>query len=344
MQKLMALFVSCALLSGQALMADLCDWANCFDYGDDCTSCEGWPSAGNFCVTDWPPDFKLDIGGGFRKDRFQWSIAGLLPIPEEGGIEPFPNTASDLKWKDLRIVQVGGNVCYVSCRNYVLYAAAEYGEIYHGHVFDADYLLDDKDGLFSLTRSKADKGHVYDVSVAAGYRTLSTCKRFIGKILAGYSQHQQYLHMIDGRFVFQFAPCDDRIPGLNNTYTTRWYGPWIGVDFETRVERCAFMFGGVEWHMLAYRAHGRWNLRPDLSRFDHKAYGWGYIVRLGGKWEIWDRWSFGVVGYYRMFRTKKGHEHVCITDPVQGPRRVKIRFNGAQWHNYAVSGIVSWRF
>lgn len=338
MRKLTAILASCMMLSGQFLMAEWCDWF------DSCHSCEGWPSAANTCTTDWPSPFKMDIGGGFRKDRFEWSIAGLTNVPGTDQFIDFPNTLSELQWKDLRIAQVGGNASYVSCRNYVLYAAAEYGRIYHGKVVDADYLLNDREGLYSLAQNKADRGRVYDLSTAAGYRMISTCGRFVGKLLAGYSQHAQYLHMYDGRYIFKFAPCNARILGLNNTYTTKWYGPWIGIDFETKVERCAFMFGGVEWHMLAYRGHGHWNLRPDISRFDHKAPGWGYVVRLGGKWEIWNRWSLGVVGYYRMFRTRKGHETLCVNDPEMGPVRVRLRFNGAKWHNYAVSGIISWRF
>lgn len=338
MRKLMLILASCSILCSQVLMAN---WFNCCN---PCDCCEGWPAAGYFCPTDWPC-FKMDIGGGFRNDRFEWSIAGLTNIPGTDEFIDFPDTASELQWKDLRMAQVGGNASFVSCRNYVLYAAAEYGRIYHGKVIDSDYLLDDKEGLFSRSRSKADKGHVYDLSTAAGYRVTSTCGRFIAHILAGYSQHQQYLHMIDGKYTFLFAPCHKHILGLNSTYTTRWYGPWIGIDFETRVERCAYMFGGVEWHMLAYRGHGHWNLRPDISRFNHKAPGWGYIVRLGGKWEIWNRWSLGVVGYYRMFRTKRGLEHICIHSPdFDGPIRVRLRFNGAQWHNYAVSGILSLRF
>jgi Protochlamydia outer membrane protein len=336
MRKLMAVLAGCAMLSGQPLLAGFCDL---FNGNGGCFGCRDWPSSGNICEFEWPC-FKLDLGGGYRNDRFQWSIAG---------IDNFPNTLSQLNWHDLRIAQAGGNAYFVSCRNYVLYAAAEAGRIYHGHVTDTDYLLDDKQGLFSKVRADAGRGHVYDLKVAGGYRVQSTCGRFIGFFLAGYSQYAQYLHMYDGHqlSLFDFTPCNDPIPGLNSKYTTLWYGPWAGIDFEARVEPCAFLFGGVEWHMFAYRGHGFWNLRTDFvkRRFDHKAVpAWGYVIRLGGKWEIWPRWSLGVVGYFRMFRTKNGHEHLCLNDPEFGPTRVKLRFNGAQWHGYAVSGIVSWRF
>jgi hypothetical protein len=115
------------------------------------------------------------------------------------------------------------------------------------------------------------------------------------------------------------------------------------VDFEARVERCAFLTGGFEWHMLAYRGHGNWNLRDDIGRFDHKAYGMGYIARLGAKWEIWNHWSLGVTGSYRNFRTRHGHENLIVFD--EGGRfRMRSRFNQAKWHGYSVSAIIAWRW
>jgi len=315
------LFLSTLLLS-QSLTAGSC--SSC--------GCSGWPSAQDGCVTDWPSPWNIDFGGGYRNDKFKWSIAG---------IDQQPNVLSELQWKDLRIAQVGGKGSWVSCRNYALRFEAAYGQIYHGHVVDADYFSDDRQDLFSLSRNNAGKGHVYDLSAAVGYRVTSTCARFIATALAGYSQHAQYLHLYEGR---QFFPSFFRIPGLHSTYTTQWYGPWAGVDFEARVERCAFIFGGFEWHMLAYRGHGRWNLRPDIGRFQHKAYGMGYVATLGGKWEIWNNWAIGVVGNYRNFRTRHGHENLIYHDPEIGPIPVRLRFNQAKWRVYSVSGTVSVRF
>lgn len=320
MRKLLLILSTC-VLSSQALVADLCDnW------------CNGWPSAAKSCTTDWPSAFEIDFGGGFRKDYLEWSIAG----PDQD-----PNILSQLQWKDLRIAQLGGTISYVSCRNYAIRLEADYGRIYHGHVVDADYASDDKQDMFLLSDNKAGKGHVYDLSAAAGYRVTSTCARFVATPLIGYSQHAQYLHLYDGHQLFPF---DIRFPGLNSTYSTRWYGPWIGIDFEARVERCAFLFGGFEWHMLAYRGHGRWNLREDLGPFYHKAYGMGWVGTLGGKWEIWNNWSIGVVGSYRNFRTRHGHENVVFNDPEDGPVYVRTRFNQAKWRTYSVSAIIAWRF
>lgn len=318
MRKLM-LILSTFLLSSQGLQAS------------GCGGCSNWPSAQGGCATGWPSPTTINVGAGYRQDKFTWNIAGQ---------NNFPNIISELQWKDLKIAQVGGNATWVSCRNYAIKLEADYGQIYHGHVYDADYDSNSRQDLYSLSRNEAGKGYVYDLSAAAGYRVLSTCKRFTGTFLAGYSRHSQYLHLYEGRQLF---PTAEPIPGLNSKYTTQWYGPWIGFDFEARVERCAFLFGGIEYHQFAYRGHGRWNLRPDIGRFQHNAYGMGYNGTLGGKWEIWSNWAIGVVGTYRNFHTRKGHEN-SIINTIVGPRRMRVQFNKAKWRSYTVSAIVSVRF
>ncbi len=328
MRKLMLILSTC-VLSSQAVFAGFCDFG-----------CSDWPSTSSTCYGGWPSGLNVDFGAGFRKDKFEWGIAGQIEDPN-GDIVNSPNVLSELKWKDLRMAQIGGNISYVSCRNYVLRFDGQYGTIYHGKVTDHDYSGDGRTGLFSLSHNKADKGHVYDLSFSTGYRVTSTCARFIATPLIGYSQHAQYLRITDGHQIF---PMNERISGLDSRYTTRWYGPWLGVDFEARVERCAYIFGGIEYHLLAYRGHGEWNLRPDIGRFNHKAYGQGYLATLGGKWEIFTNWAIGLMGNYRMFRTRHGREHNILHDPIDGPISITSRFNGAQWHTYSVSGTVSWRY
>lgn len=325
MRKLLLLAAGCIALSS-SLSAECCD------------PCASWPTFGPCHNAPWSSAINIYAGGGYRQDKFKWSIAG--PDPDN-----FPNTLSEVQWKNLKIAQLGVNASYTSCRNYVVRIDAAYGRIYHGNWIDSDYLNDGKENPFSIATGKAGKGHVYDLSGAVGYRVTSSCRRFIATPLVGYAQYSQYLHMYSGNQRLDFFNNDlGPFPGLKTTYNTRWFGPWIGIDFFSRVERCAYLFGSVQWHMLSYRGHGRWNLRPDLGPFYHKAYGYGYLATLGGNWEIWSNWSIGIVGSYRMFRTKHGHEHVTIHlldgDSFDG----RTRFNGAIWHSWSASAIVAWRF
>jgi hypothetical protein len=292
------------------------------------------------CKPDpWPSPINLDAGIGYRRDRFRWSKAGPFEIP---------NVLSELRWRDIRIIEYGGSASYVSCRNYAVKAWGDYGHIYHGRNVDADFLGNNKTDLISLSGNKAGKGHVYDVVGGVGYRVTSTCGRFIATPLIGYSDHAQYLRIFHGEQIFNFfnpffvGP----IPGLNSKYKTRWFGPWGGMDFTAQVEKCAYVFGSFEWHILSYRGEGCWNLRSDIGPFFHKSHGFGYLATLGGKWEICGNWSIGVVGAYRNFRSRSGRERYTIFDPFFPTQRnvFRFRFNGAKWHTWSITGLVAWRF
>jgi hypothetical protein len=318
-------FLAATLVSTAHLTAACCnDW------------CDGWPTLTTCCDrSPWPSAFNIDIGGGYRQDKFKWSIPGP---------NCSPNVLSEIEWRKLRIAQVEGTLKYVSCRNYAIRLDASFGRIYHGKMIDADFFENHRRGLFSLSENNAGKGHVYDLSAAVGYRATSTCGRFTATPLVGYSQYAQYLRAFDGHQIIDVCNgFTGRFDGLNSQYNTRWFGPWLGVDFEAQVERCAYLYGSVQWHMLTYRGHGKWNLRRDMGPFVHKAYGYGYLAQLGGKWEIWNNWSLGIQGSYRMYRTKHGSERVRLFFEDESII-LRTRFNGAQWHAWTVSGIIAWRY
>lgn len=287
--------------------------------------------------TPWPPSISIQGGVGYRTDDFLWTIAG----PDD-----HPDVLSKLKWKDLQIVEVGGNFEYVSCRNYTIRIEGDYGHIYHGRCIDTDYLFDGEKGLFSRSDNNGGKGSVYDLEGSIGYRFTSTCARFTATPLVGWSWHGQHLHLYDGFQTFDlfFPENEGPIDGLNSTYTTRWYGPWAGGEFVAQVERCAYVFGSFEWHCVSYRGEGKWNLRNDIGPFYHKAHGFGYIARLGGNWDIWDNWTVGVIGTYRNMKTRKGKETIKVFDSEGVAFTEELRFNHAKWESLSVSAFVGWRY
>lgn len=330
------------LLTSSSLMASWSTWTNW--YNDLVTTSCG--------CEDWPSPVHVYFGWGYRQDKFKWSIAGPNNVP---------NILSELRWKDLRISQIGGDASYVSYRNYAIRIAGDYGHIYHGNNTDADFhqkLVPDTDSttprdkdfetrkkLFSLSKNDAGKGYVYDLNGGVGYRCMSNCGRFIGTPLVGYAWHGQSLHIFNGNQVIDTVTCEiGPFPGLNSKYKARWYGPWVGIDFRVQVECCASIFGNFEWHQTKYRGTGCWNLRSDLGPFHHKAYGHGYVLTLGGNWEIWKTFSIGIVGNYRHFRTGHGRETLEV---IHGPDCIEhseTRFNGAKWVSWSISGLIAWRY
>lgn len=329
MRKFLATLAVC-LLASSSLMASWSSWSA---WTQDLFQCD---SCGGCCGEDWPSPFDIKLGWGYRQDKFNWSIAGHRKRPR---------VLSELKWRDLRISQIGGEASYVSWRNYAVYIAGDYGHIYHGRNKDADFLSNRRRGLYSLSKNDAGKGHVYDLNAGVGYRVTSTCARLVATPLIGYAWHGQELHIFNGNQVVDTINCQlGPFPGLNSKYKARWYGPWIGVDFTTQVECCAYLFGNFEWHQTTYRAKGCWNLRSDLGPFRHKAYGHGYVLTLGANWELCSHWSLGVVGNYRNFRTGSGRESVEVIHGPNCVERFTAHFNGAKWVSWSISGIVAWRW
>jgi hypothetical protein len=326
------LFLALFLLTCAPLSAV---WWNPFasDY-----ACELWGPPAGCCSSPWPSPINLDGGIGYRVDTFRWT---------KGRREELPTPSTELQWKKLSIIEFGAGGSYVSCTNYAIRAWGTYGHIYRGKNIDSDFFSTCK-GKELISRSVNDggKGHVYDAEIGVGYRVTSTCGRFIGVPLIGYSDHAQYLHIFGGHQVFSLFGLQPlgHFPGLNSRYKTRWFGPWAGLEFTTQVEKCAFAFGSFEWHLLSYRGTGCWNLRPDLGEFLHKAHGFGWLGTLGAKWEIYNNWAIGIVGLYRNFKTRNGWEKTSLFDPVFGRRRIRERFNGAHWHTWSLTAIIAWRF
>ena len=153
----------------------------------------------------WPSSVNLDVGVGYRRDKFHWSIGGI------GGV---PNVLSELKWKHLNSVQVEGYGSYVSCRNYAIRVSGNYGEIYHGRNTDTDFLGNDETIPFSISNNNAGKGRLYDVDAGVGYRVTSTCGRFVATPLAGWSYHGQDLHLYDGEQVFDLFSLEKSAPSM----------------------------------------------------------------------------------------------------------------------------------
>lgn len=285
---------------------------------------------------DWPSAIYMDVGVGYRQDEFKWSIAG------DDGI---PDISSEVKWKELQMIEVSGYASYTSCRNYHVRISGDYGYICSGRNIDSDFSDDDREELFLKSENNAGKGYVYDLDAAIGYRFTSTCGRFIGTPLVGCSFHSQRLTAFDGETVFFDGDRSVReLPDLNNVYKARWIGPFIGFDFIARVEGCAYLFGSVQGHWASFRGSGKWNLRPEFSSFHDRAHGWGYIISLGGNWEIWDHWSIGLVSTYRYFRTHEGTQTNINNIPLLGKFETEFDFNHARWASLDGQAVIAWRF
>lgn len=292
------------------------------------STCAGW--AEPQC-----PSLTFNTGAGWRQDNFNFSIAG----PGND-----PNVLSEVQWKSLRMYAVNGAARYVSTHHYVIQISGECAKIYHGANRDSDYLFDHKEGEFSRIHSDAGRGHVYDLNAAVGYQVMSTGRRALVTILAGYSYDQQYLKMYDGHQRIGLLMPEGSFPGLDSSYTARWYGPWIGIDTSTRVECNAELYASFSWHMPQFRAHGDWNLRDDLiDGFEQSANAFGYDAMVGFSWDWTERWGVGIVGKYKLLHAKSGSDRIKI---LLDDELIKVhtKLNSARWESIGVYLTLYGRF
>lgn len=287
-------------------------------------------------------NFEIDLG--YRQDQLSWSIAGGA-IERDGEVTYFPNILSELQWKNLQIAEVTASGCYVFSNHYAIKFSGDYGLICHGENTDADYNEDDRKGLYSLSKNQANKGYVYDVSLGVGYDFTFANEYFSLMPLVGYSCHEQKVHIHDGfqkLYLFPDLTLGPTGPfsGLDSTYKALWFGPWLGVDFVLPLNSYSYLFAGLEYHAFRYEGVGDWNLRKELSKFHHDAYGQGCIATLGFDYAVWKNCSVGIIAHYRYFKTRSGIERIIVDDEFP----VELLFNGAKWVSGEISAFLNWHF
>ena len=267
---------------------------------------------------------EMDILPTYRQGDFVWNKAGL---------DNFPNIVSELKWENLRIRGIKGILRHDMDRRSYLEASGEYGWIYAGTNQDSDYDGNNRTEEFSRSNNSGNGGHVFDASLALGWKMRDT-KSQRTSLLAGYGYSRQLLRMTDG---FQTIPATGHFAGLNSSYRTVWQGPWLGLQHEERLNRRLNLMARLEYHWLSYEAEARWNLRngpDDLEQpvtNNHWAGGSGTVASLGLDYAAGSRWRLGAYIDYTHYSTGYGTDQV---NRANG-EKIRIRLNEARWDSWA---------
>jgi hypothetical protein len=311
------------------------------------------------CCPNWTyypeyeqPSFALDMGLGYRQDNLRWSIAGRCG---------HPSTLSSARWSELQSLQGYGELRYVSCHNYYTRISGAYGDIQKGENTDSAYRCGGRRGEILRLEADAGRGYVADLAAGFGYQWTSNGGRCIISPLAGYSYHRQRLHVFDGEItVNRLNPLDmGSDSGINSTYSTRWQGPWIGVDAAVLVECNVTLFGTVEYHWAQYRAVGEWNFPLDpltnilSDHIYHRSNGNGIVMTLGANYNYCCNWSFGVIGMYQNWHTGHGKHRTTamveefdplIGGPVLVRQHVHLRLHAVRWNSWGAVGEFTYRW
>ena len=287
----------------------------------------------------------FDIDLGYRQDRLNWSLGDARKRGRHHGHGHHKGLKkiSELSWKNIRSRQVMANLMVINCHNIYFRGTAAYGNIFDGKETDKDFGGTKCDHfLIEKSKARADKGEVFDLTAGVGYYFRFLCNRVQIAPLVGYSHHEQHFRMNDLRVVFdRNHEREGRVPGLDSSYRTRWFGPWAGVDLYLKMTRKWNLYASAEIHYAYYRARGNWNLRSDFVKdFKHNAIGWGQVYTWGLNYDLLCHWNVGIMGTYQSWcTTQGGKDRTFFRD---GPRRTRL--NKVRWHSVSVMGSIGFKY
>ena len=282
----------------------------------------------------------FELGVGYRRDKFSWNtetelINGDVPV----------NFVSKHKWHDLKIWQIDAKVKYVTCDNIYFRACADYGWVTSGK-FKNQFYVDllpspinsgsgsgsgsgsrsgselgsgsvgsDAVEVFDFTAS-ADKGHVYDATLALGYQFKTCDDSFAIAPVVGYSWNGQHLEIgkegsgsgSSEDYSYSDASYSDDYSSDNSKYNARWNGPFIGVDFDYNLGCDWELFATYEFHWARYHAKSHWNHQVSYEDgFNHRAKnGHGQVASVGVKYDFCECWTASLVGEWKYFHANRG--------------------------------------
>ncbi len=308
--------------------------------------------------------WRWGLNTGYRRDEFNWSIAGFIPPPPANpaddilpGLPPqyrnqSVNIISELTWSDIEVLQLEFELQKRFRKTFRIKGSLAYGLIFDGKNQDSDYAGNDRTLEFSRSNNSADDGETWDLSFGFGYEFFFVSDKIGVTPFVGLSFQGQNFTMTDGfQTVSNFGfPADiGPFSGLDSSYDADWYGPWIGLEgafYDRRANLAASrqeIFGGVELHYAYYDARANWNLRGDFAHpvsFEQESDGYGGVLYIGYKFFFNPRWSLNFNGKYQRWETKSGTHTFLWSDGTSSDTRL----NEVDWESFSVTAGVTCRW
>lgn len=262
---------------------------------------------------------QVNFEAGYRRDNIRWSTK----VPGDD-----PRVETSTRFEDLDIFQIALNA-KTTCGLVYLRANADWGWIVNGDFRETNsvrqnvafatssstvatsssFFGNSSEGVSiqqdAHTSNVIDEKFVVDFDVALGYPFyLCNCTLTLSPVV-GYAFSEQNIQLegssaID--FTFNSAATDfsdmvvptfdDRC--CNETFISRWYGPFVGVDFNWVVCDNWDLYAMVEYHWAHFK--GKRHARSGFDFFDGSrratnADGWR--VKVGANYDFCNCWTFG---------------------------------------------------
>jgi hypothetical protein len=267
---------------------------------------------------------QVDIGTGYQKENFRWSISGNIKGQN-------PNVLSELKWTNIGGQNVATAVSYNIWKCFVVYSDYSYQFISSGTVNDSDYDADNRGNNTYSQTFNANKGSASLWNLGAGYIIFNKY-RFSMIPYIGYGESKEVLRLLDR---------GGTSPGLNSSYGPQWKGGFAKVSSSLTMALKLKFKADVTYHQVSYNSNGNWNL---ITSFQHpvsyRHHAKGYVIAAGGKlnYQVANHLAIQIGGSYFTWQTGNGTDLLYLNNGQID----QTQLNGVSRVGFGVSGGVSW--
>lgn len=288
---------------------------------------------------------QVNLEAGYRRDNISWKNR----IPSDD-----PVFSSSHRFEDLDIFQLGVNARSTLGCNFYVRANAYWGWILDGDYkrraeFNENFSDNWNEGRRGEIKSVIDDKYVYGVGAAVGYPFyFCDCTTVIAPVI-GYSFDEQSVQLDTKGFNNFNDDCYDSFSGCNGgdccrqTFNSRWYGPFVGVDFNYRPYcSCWNIYADLEFHWGDFRGrrNGDEDFEFDGNQRSHDARGW--VFAAGAEYDLCNCWTVGFSVKFQDWSANRHHHHDGFSDGYNGFHG-RAR-NNNKWHSAAVNLTVGKEF
>lgn len=297
------------------------------------------------------PAPKINLSLAQTSEDVGFNIAGTLAGTD-------PNVLSELEWYDMQVTHVVVDVEYPFRDRWRFGAKFDYGYIADGSARDYDYLADNRQGLFSLSKADVHGKQSFEGSVFVGFafnwafeipmwrigetnraRSFASVIEWVPHI--GYTTYKTEVEFVDG---VQLVPDLGAFEGLDSSYDSEWRGAFVGFDLSIRLVRDLYWLSTVNYYPdVNYTADAQWNLRADFEQprsFSHSADATGTHVRSGLEWQFANNKTLSLMYQDTQFETDAGVDEVFTVFGVS----LFTRLNEANWKSHGYVFRFQYRF
>lgn len=263
----------------------------------------------------------VDFEAGYRRDNIDWRHR----FPSND-----PIASSSTKFKDLDIFQIGVNARATLGCNFYVRGNAYWGWILDGDYdrtvnayFSPDYLFDDDNFRFGFHNNRCstiDDKYVFGIGAAIGYPFyFCDCTMILAPVI-GYAFDEQNIEIDDRGFDFDnyfFDVDSNDFRCCEQHFASRWYGPFVGLDFEWRpCNACFDLWAEVEYHWGSFRGKRSqcdegFDFFDDKNRRSHEATGW--VFAAGLDYDLCNCWTVGLSVKFQDWHACR-HHRICNDD------------------------------